>query len=173
MGQSQSSRSVIVRRQVQETEQPAPVPNGPEYTPLHKLQKLSTPAPGAGSQEEDAKVQITNNSPGHTTAMLYKLINVMSPGGASGAGGDWQLLSCAQDARAHVRHCAGTPGQQWIGAAWPDVRGAAQFTNNVLQTTKQNVVGGYLSPSHDVHVQAKLGERYISGLDRYQLHTVQ
>jgi hypothetical protein len=53
------------------------------------------------------------------------------------------------------------------------VRGAAQFTNNVLQTTKQNVVGGYLSPSHDVHVQAKLGERYISGLDRYQLHTVQ
>jgi hypothetical protein len=61
MGQSQSSRSVIVRRQVQETEQPAPVPNGAEYTPLHKLQKLSTPAPGAGSQEEDEKVQITIN----------------------------------------------------------------------------------------------------------------
>ncbi|ELR21798.1 nicotinamide-nucleotide adenylyltransferase/ nicotinate-nucleotide adenylyltransferase, putative [Acanthamoeba castellanii str. Neff] len=43
------------------------------------------------------------------------------------------------------------------------------YTNNVLQTTKQNVVGGFLSPSHDVHVQAKLGERYISGLDRVKM----
>jgi hypothetical protein len=60
MGQSQSSKSVIVRRQVQEIAQPTPVPNGPEYTPLHKLQQLSTPAPGAGSQEEEEEKVQTN-----------------------------------------------------------------------------------------------------------------
>ena len=48
---------------------------------------------------------------------MSELTKVMSPGGASGAGGDGHLLSSAQDARAHVRHCPGTPGQQWLGTA--------------------------------------------------------